>query len=100
MCFHPDPEKWVMCAYTKIGFFADNDADIIYQDEVHGSRVMQVEKTMDLIYTKYMKALISYDGIHRKETFFFPKEAPCHGSELCLHDRQRQRSAFSPEAGV
>ena len=36
MCFHPDPEKWVMCAYTKIGFFADNDADIIYQDEVHG----------------------------------------------------------------
>ena len=30
---------------------------------------------MDLIYTKYMKALISYDGIHRKETFFFPKEA-------------------------
>ena len=64
-----------MCAYIKIGFFADNDADIIYQDEVHGSLVMQVEKTMDLIYTKYMKALISYDGIHRKETFFFPKEA-------------------------
>ena len=75
MCFHPDPEKWVTCAYIKIGFFADNDADIIYQDEVHGSLIMQVEKTMDLIYTKYMKALISYDGIHRKETFFFPKEA-------------------------
>lgn len=36
---------------------------------------MQVEKAMDLIFTKYMKALISYEGIHRKETFFFPKEA-------------------------
>ena len=75
MCFHPDPEQFVTCAYIKIGFFADNDADILYQDEIHGSLIMQVEKTMDLIYTKYMKALISYEGIHRKETFFFPKEA-------------------------
>lgn len=75
MCFHPDPEKWVTCAYIKIGFFADNDADILYQDEVHGSLIMQVEKAMYLIYTKYMKAFISYDGIHRKETFFFPREA-------------------------
>ena len=32
MCFHPDPEKWVMCAYTKIGFFADNDADILFPE--------------------------------------------------------------------
>ena len=75
MCFHPDPETWVQCAYIKIGFFADNDADILYQDEIHGSLIMQVEKAMDLIYTKYMKALISYDGIYRNETFFFPKAA-------------------------
>ena len=75
MCFHPDPENWVQCAYIKIGFFADNDADILYQDEIHGSLIMQVEKALDLIYTKYMKALISYDGIYRNETFFFPKAA-------------------------
>lgn len=75
MCFHPDPENWVQCAYIKIGFFADNDADILYQDEIHGSLIIQVEKALDLIYTKYMKALISYDGIYRNETFFFPKAA-------------------------
>ena len=75
MCFHPDPEKFATCAYIKIGFFADNDADILYQDEIHGSLILQVEKAMDLIYTKYMKALISYEGINRQETFFFPKEA-------------------------
>lgn len=75
MCFHPDPEKWVTCAYIKIGFFADNDSDILYQDEVHGPLIVQVERAMDLIFTKYMKALISYEGIHRKETFFFPKDA-------------------------
>lgn len=74
MCFHPDPEKWVNSAYIKIGYFAD-EADIRFQDEIHGPLILQVQKAMDLIYTKYMKALISYDGIHRKETFFFPKEA-------------------------
>ncbi len=72
MAFHPDPEKWVVGAYTKIGYFA-NDADILFQDEVHGSLMAQVEDALDIIYTKYMKALISYpDEIHRAETFFFP----------------------------
>ena len=75
MAFHPDPEKWVINAYTKIGYFL-NDADILYQDEVHGSLLTQVEDALDLIYTKYMKALISYpDQIHRWETFFFPRSA-------------------------
>ena len=47
----------------------------MYQDEIHGPLILQVEKTMDLIYSKYMKALISYDDIYRKETFFFPRAA-------------------------
>lgn len=43
--------------------------------DVSNETLLQVEKTMELIYTKYMKALVSYDGIYRKETFFFPKDA-------------------------
>ena len=74
MVFHPDPEKWVTGAYIKVAYF-ENEADILYQDEIHGPLLLQVEKTMELIYTKYMKALVSYDGIYRKETFFFPKDA-------------------------
>ena len=74
MAFHPDPEKWVTGAYIKVAYF-ENEADILYQDEIHGPLLLQVEKTMELIYTKYMKALVSYDGIYRKETFFFPKDA-------------------------
>ena len=74
LAFHPDPEKWVTGAYIKIAYF-ENDADILYQDEIHGPLILQVEKTMELIYTKYMKALISYDDIYRKETFFFPRSA-------------------------
>lgn len=74
LSFHPDPEKWITGAYIKVAFF-ENDADILYQDEIHGSLITQVEKTIDLIYTKYMKALISYNDIYRKETFFFPRAA-------------------------
>ena len=74
LAFHPDPEMWVTGAYIKVAFF-ENDADILYQDEIHGPLILQVEKTMDLIYSKYMKALISYDDIYRKETFFFPRAA-------------------------
>ena len=74
MAFHPDPEQWVTGGYIKIGYF-QNEADILYQDEVHGPLLLQVEKTMDIIYSKYMKALISYDDIYRKETFFFPRAA-------------------------
>lgn len=30
---------------------------------------------IDLLFTKYIKAMISYDGIHRNETYEYPKEA-------------------------
>ena len=52
LAFHPDPEKWVTGAYIKVAYF-ENDADILYQDEIHGPLILQVEKTMDLIYSKY-----------------------------------------------
>ena len=74
LAFHPDPERWINGAYIKIGFFV-NEADILYQDEVHGPLLLQVEKSIELIYSKYMKALISYNDIYRKETFFFPRAA-------------------------
>lgn len=74
LLFHPDPEKFVTGAYIKIGYF-ENDADLIFQDEIHGNLFEQVEKTVDLLFTKYVKALISYDGIYRIETYEYPKEA-------------------------
>jgi ATP-dependent DNA helicase RecG len=74
MAFHKDPEKWIGGSYIKIGFFA-TDSDIRYHDEVHGPLLEQVDKAMDLIYTKYMKALIDYEGIHRIEQFMFHPDA-------------------------
>lgn len=53
LLFHETPERFVPGAYVKIGFFR-NDADLAYQDEVHGNLFLQAEKTLDLLLTKYM----------------------------------------------
>jgi ATP-dependent DNA helicase RecG len=74
LLFHHDPEKWAVGAYIKIGYFR-TDADLLYQDEIHGSLFAQAEKAMDLLLTKYLKASISYEGISRVERFPFPKAA-------------------------
>lgn len=73
LTFGKNPDKWFSGAFIKIGYFA-NDADLLYQDEIHGSLFNQVDKAMELLYTKYFKALISYDGLQRKETFNFPRD--------------------------
>lgn len=81
LMFHPDPEKFATSAYIKIGYFAPAGAygqnkvnDIIYDDTVHGPLMTQVDEAIDLIYTKYLKALISYDGLQRIETYLWPRE--------------------------
>ncbi|HAF37029.1 MAG TPA: transcriptional regulator [Sphingobacterium sp.] len=74
LLFHPDPEKYMTGAYVKIGYF-EGETDLIFQDEVHGNLFEQVERTIDLLFTKYIKALISYDGIHRNDNYEYPKEA-------------------------
>lgn len=75
LAFYKDPEKWVTGSYIKIGFFGKSDSDLLYQDEIHGPLVEQVDKTVDLVYTKYMKARIDYEGVQRIEQFMFHKDA-------------------------
>jgi ATP-dependent DNA helicase RecG len=74
LLFHPDPEAFFTGAFIKIGFFKTH-TDLLYHDTIHGNLFEQVDKTMDLLLTKYMKAMISYDGIYRVETYPFPEEA-------------------------
>ncbi|NLF43636.1 MAG: transcriptional regulator, partial [Bacteroidales bacterium] len=74
LLFHPDPEKFITGAYVKIGYF-ESDSDLRFQDEIHGNLFEQIEKTTELLFTKYIKALISYEGINRVETYEYPIEA-------------------------
>lgn len=58
----------------KIGFFETN-ADLRYHDEVHGDLFLQVNKTIEVMHAKYLKALISYEGLQRLETWPVPEAA-------------------------
>ena len=82
LMFHPDPEKYVTGASVKVAYYAPEGAyganksdDIIYYDEIHGPLMLQADKVVEMVYTKYLKALISYDGLQRTETFMTPKGA-------------------------
>jgi ATP-dependent DNA helicase RecG len=74
LLFHSNPEKYFTGAYIKIGYF-ESDEDLKYQDVIHGNLFEQIEKTMDLLFTKYIKAEISYEGLIRIEKYEYPKEA-------------------------
>ena len=51
LLFSKDPEKWQLGAYVKIGYF-ESDADLLYQDEVHGSLLEQIDKVVELVHLK------------------------------------------------
>lgn len=48
---HGNPENFITGAYIKIWFF-ETDDNLKFQDEVHGNLFEQIEKTMDLLFTK------------------------------------------------
>ena len=68
LTFHEDPEKWVTGAYVKIGYFRSDD-DLVYQDEIHGSLITMPDKVVDILFDKYFKGIISYEGLQRVETY-------------------------------
>lgn len=74
LLFHPDPERFFTGAAVRIGYF-EGKADLRYQDEICGDLFAQARNTTDLLLTKYMKAVISYEGIQRIETYPVPEEA-------------------------
>lgn len=50
LLFHPRPHRFVMGACVKIGYF--RGSELLYQNVVEGSLFTQVDRTMDLLYSK------------------------------------------------
>lgn len=75
LLFHPDPERTASGAYIKLGFFSAEDDDLVFQDEVHGPLMLQVDRALDLLKTKYTYQAISYEGGHRREKALYPEDA-------------------------
>ena len=74
LMFHPEPQRFFTGAYVKIGQF-ENDANLRYHDEVQGDLITQVNQTLEVLKAKYLRALISYEGIQRVETWPMPMPA-------------------------
>ena len=74
LLFHRHPERWFPTCYTQIGFF-QNDADILFQDEVHGSLLVQSEHAIEMLWLKYFIAPITYQGITRVDNYPYSKDA-------------------------
>lgn len=82
LLFHSTPERYVTGSYIKIGYFsivgafgedAEPIEDLQYQDVVEGPLLLQVDKAIELIFTKYFKALVDYEGIQRTETYMLTR---------------------------
>jgi len=73
LCFYNNPTEITNGCYVKIGRFAGSN--LLYQDEIHGSLLVIADKTIDLIYLKYLKAAISYHKETRVETYPYARDA-------------------------
>ena len=92
LLFHANPEKWVVGAYTKVAHF-ENGAEILYQDVIAGPLIEQPDKTVELIYSKYLRALISYEGIRRIEDFSYPRAALREAVLNAVANKQYEKGA-------
>ena len=73
LLFYHNPEKIVTGCHVKIGKFGEG-ADLLYQDMMDGSVMQIADRTLNLIFEKYLKAWISYEHDRRIETYPFPRE--------------------------
>ena len=74
LVFHQTPQQWCIGAYVKIGYF-DNNAEILYQDEINGALAGMADKVVETIFTKYFIGLIRYEGLQRIDDYPMPRNA-------------------------
>jgi len=67
-----NPEDVVFGAYIRIGFF--DHGKLKYQDEIHGPLISQAHIATDMIFNKYLKALVDIKGLQRTETYMTTEE--------------------------
>ena len=68
LLFAKEPQAYITGSRIKIGFFESN-SELLYQDIIGGTLFEQVDKAMELIFNKYLKAHISYEGVQRIESY-------------------------------
>lgn len=74
LIFYHNLESIVPGSFIKIAYFK-NDTDILFQDEIHGPLISQVDNVINLLFSKYLIAKIGFQDIVRVEKYPYPKEA-------------------------
>ena len=64
-------DRFYSHACVKIGQFL-SDTDIKTTDVVKGNLFQQLEKTLEILRSKYLRSEIKYDGIHRRDILDYP----------------------------
>ena len=58
----------------KVGYFR-SDTDLVHHDQIEGDLFAQSQRTVEVLLAKYLKAVISYEGLQRVETLPVPEAA-------------------------
>jgi len=72
--FHENPKLISMAASIRVERMTAG-SNILFMDELDGPMFLLVDRAMDLIFTKYLVAPITFDGIIRVENYPYPRTA-------------------------
>ena len=75
LLFGKEPQRQFISARFRIGYFAMDATDLRYQDEITGNILQMADKVMWALRSRYLKAYIRYEGMHRVEDLEIPEEA-------------------------
>ena len=73
--FGKHPMRFILGAHIKIGRFGQDATDLKFQDELSGDGFRLAERTLQLLDSKYLPGLVSYQGLYRQERLPYPPDA-------------------------
>ncbi|WP_340695723.1 ATP-binding protein [Hydrogenobacter thermophilus] len=74
LLFSKNPQKFYIQAKIKVGRFKSL-TEIISTDVIEGNLFEQLEKSLNILMTKYLISKTTFEGIYRKEMLEYPYEA-------------------------
>jgi ATP-dependent DNA helicase RecG len=70
--FGKDPGRFYPNTFVKIGKFADNDFDILFQETEEGNIIQVLEKVLRQLDYKFLVRKIAFESMNRTETLEYP----------------------------
>jgi len=74
LLFAKNPQRYFPQSHSKIGRFL-SETEIQTSDVIEDNLIDQVDRILDILRSKYLKAYIHFEGVHRRETLEYPYRA-------------------------